>query len=86
MASLGYSEIFKVVACSPVTSHNQICLSVGKVLDPVDLAGLGPEFGTAVKGKSSQPVFLSLRAILCVKLASIDKDRALCSNEFLNIV
>ena len=85
MAGLGYSEILKVGACSPVTSHNQICLSVGIVLDPVDLARLGPEFGTAVKGKSSQPVFLSLGAILCVELTSIDQDRALSFNELLNI-
>ena len=72
MAGLGYSEILKVGACSPVASHNQICLRVGKVLDPVDLAGLGPEVGAAVKGKPSQPVFLSLGTILCVELTSIN--------------
>ena len=85
MAGLGYSEIFEVGACSPVSTHDQICISVGEVLDPVDLAGLGPEVGTAVKGKSSQPVFLSLGAILCIELASIDQNRALCCNELLNI-
>ena len=85
VAGLGYSEILKVGAGSPVTAHDQVCIRVGEVLDPVYLAGLGPEVGTAFKIQSSKPKLLRLGAILRVELASVYEDGAIRSYELLDI-
>ena len=85
MASLRHSEILKVVACSPKSTIDQL-ISVGEVLNPVDLTRLTPEVRIPVKTEPTQPILLRLWTILRVKLASIDEQWAFSVDQLQDIL
>jgi len=83
VASLGYSQILKVLSGSPVASHNLFVLAW--LVNVVYLARLTPEIFAAFETEASHPVFLSLRSVLSVELASIHKEWQLHSEQLFKI-
>ena len=83
VASLGYGQIIKVLPGSPVASYDLFILAW--LVNVVNLARLTPEIFTAFEIEASHPVFLSLRAVLSVELASIHKEWQFHSDQLLNI-
>jgi len=83
VAGLGNSQILKVLPGSPVASHNLFFLAW--LVNVVYLAGLTPEIFAAFETEASHPVFLSLRSVLSVKLASIHKEWQLHSKQLFKI-
>lgn len=83
MTSFWNTNVAKVRGFTPVTSDN--LLSLARLIDPIDLAGLAPELITAVERHASEPIFLGLRTILRIKLTSINQKGALSVDQFLNI-
>jgi len=49
MACLGNGKVFKVVACSPVATIEELVFSCCEILDPVNLARLRPEVLTTLE-------------------------------------
>ncbi len=83
VASLGYSQILKVLSGSPVASHNFFFLAW--LVNVIYLTRLTPEIFAAFETEASHPVFLSLRSVLSVELASIHKEWQLHSEQLLYI-
>ena len=86
VASLGHSEILKVVACPPQATIDKLSFSVCKVLDPVNLSRLAPEVFAAREFEPAKPELLRLWAILRIEFASIDKNRTLGIDELHDIL
>ena len=77
MSSLRHSEKLEVVARSPKSAIDQLSISGGEILNPVELTRLTPKVSVSLKAEPAEPELLSLWTILRVKLTSIDEHWAL---------
>lgn len=86
VTGLWHSEVIEVCTLAIVSAIDELSFRICCILHPVDLTRLRPEVLTSRELEPSKPELLGFGAILGIKLTCVDQDRALCSDELLNVV